>query len=36
MNQVNSIYNDARGFMWFGTGPGRYEGHAFKVYKKIK
>lgn len=34
-NQVNSIYKDARGFMWFGTmaGLNRYDGNKFKIFK---
>lgn len=34
-NQVNSIFKDHRGFMWFGTNSGlnRYDGYAFKTYK---
>lgn len=34
-NQINSIYKDTRGFMWFGTASGlnRYDGYEFKVYK---
>ncbi|MDQ0640523.1 signal transduction histidine kinase/ligand-binding sensor domain-containing protein/DNA-binding response OmpR family regulator [Pedobacter sp. W3I1] len=34
-NQVNAIYKDKRGFMWFGTmaGLNRYDGHEFKVFK---
>ncbi|WP_044220160.1 hybrid sensor histidine kinase/response regulator transcription factor [Chitinophaga pinensis] len=34
-NQVNSIYKDARGFMWFGTmsGLNRYDGYAFKTFR---
>lgn len=33
-NQVNCIYKDAKGFMWFGTmsGLNRYDGSAFKVF----
>lgn len=32
---VRAIHQDARGFMWFGTGDGlnRYDGYDFKVYK---
>jgi signal transduction histidine kinase/ligand-binding sensor domain-containing protein/DNA-binding response OmpR family regulator len=31
---VYSIFQDSRGFMWFGTTAGlcRYDGHTFKVY----
>ncbi|MCR8558345.1 response regulator [Mucilaginibacter sp. BJC16-A38] len=34
-NQVNCIYNDSKGFMWFGTmsGLSRYDGYSFKVFK---
>ncbi|NRF37791.1 hybrid sensor histidine kinase/response regulator transcription factor [Pedobacter foliorum] len=34
-NQVNAIYKDHRGFMWFGTmaGLSRYDGYEFKVFK---
>jgi signal transduction histidine kinase/ligand-binding sensor domain-containing protein/DNA-binding response OmpR family regulator len=34
-NQVNSIYKDARGFMWFGTmsGLNRYDGYGFKIFR---
>lgn len=34
-NQVNCIYKDARGFMWFGTmsGLNRYDGYGFKVFR---
>lgn len=34
-NQVNCIYKDANGFMWFGTTAGlnRYDGYNFKVFK---
>lgn len=34
-NQVNAIYKDHKGFMWFGTQAGlnRYDGHEFKVFK---
>jgi len=33
-NQINAIYKDSRGFMWFGTASGlaRYDGYRFKVY----
>lgn len=33
-NQINSIYKDSRGFMWFGTASGlaRYDGYRFKVF----
>jgi len=34
-NQINCIYRDSRGFMWFGTmsGLNRYDGYNFKVFK---
>ncbi|MFC4212341.1 two-component regulator propeller domain-containing protein [Pedobacter lithocola] len=34
-NQVLSIYQDKKGFMWFGTfsGLNRYDGHKFRVFK---
>lgn len=34
-NQVNCIYKDDRGFMWFGTSSGlnRYDGYKFKIFK---
>ncbi|WP_183579772.1 two-component regulator propeller domain-containing protein [Mucilaginibacter sp. X5P1] len=34
-NQVNCIYKDSEGFMWFGTASGlnRYDGYTFKVFK---
>lgn len=33
-NQVNSIFKDEKGFMWFGTllGLSRYDGYNFKVF----
>ncbi len=36
-NAVTSIYQDARGFMWFGTydGLNRYDGYGFKVYRNV-
>jgi signal transduction histidine kinase/ligand-binding sensor domain-containing protein/DNA-binding response OmpR family regulator len=35
-NQVNCIYKDEKGFMWFGTTSGlnRYDGYRFKVFKR--
>ncbi|WP_235853976.1 two-component regulator propeller domain-containing protein [Mucilaginibacter terrenus] len=35
-NQVNCIFKDQKGFMWFGTTSGlnRYDGHKFKVFKR--
>ncbi len=34
-NQVNAIYKDHKGFMWFGTlvGLNRYDGREFKIFK---
>ncbi|MFD2889181.1 two-component regulator propeller domain-containing protein [Chitinophaga cymbidii] len=34
-NQVNCIYKDAAGFMWFGTmsGLNRYDGYTFRVFR---
>jgi signal transduction histidine kinase/ligand-binding sensor domain-containing protein/DNA-binding response OmpR family regulator len=34
-NQVNCIFKDSEGFMWFGTASGlnRFDGYAFKVFK---
>ena len=34
-NQVNTIYKDSEGFMWFGTlsGLNRYDGYDFKIFK---
>lgn len=34
-NQVNYIYKDSKGFMWFGTASGlnRYDGYDIKVYR---
>jgi signal transduction histidine kinase/ligand-binding sensor domain-containing protein/DNA-binding response OmpR family regulator len=36
-NQINCIYKDSNGFMWFGTTSGlnRYDGYKFKVFKHI-
>lgn len=35
-NQIECIFKDSRGFMWFGTnfGLNRYDGYQFKVYKQ--
>ncbi|MHA4895746.1 hybrid sensor histidine kinase/response regulator transcription factor [Pedobacter sp. PWIIR3] len=35
-NQVNCVYKDKKGFMWFGTTSGlnRYDGNKFKVFKR--
>ncbi len=34
---VTTIYQDSKGFMWFGTDAGlcRYDGQSFKVFKNI-
>jgi len=34
-SHVNTIYEDSRGYMWFGTTDGlnRFDGHEFVVYK---
>jgi len=34
-NQVNCIFKDSKGFMWFGTmsGLNRYDGYSFKIFK---
>jgi signal transduction histidine kinase/ligand-binding sensor domain-containing protein/DNA-binding NarL/FixJ family response regulator len=34
-NQVNAIYKDRKGFLWFGTASGlnRYDGYTCKVFK---
>lgn len=34
-SHVNTIYQDSRGFVWFGTSDGlnRYDGHEIKIYK---
>jgi signal transduction histidine kinase/ligand-binding sensor domain-containing protein/DNA-binding response OmpR family regulator len=34
-NQVNCLYKDEKGFMWFGTTSGlnRYDGYKFKIFK---
>jgi signal transduction histidine kinase/ligand-binding sensor domain-containing protein len=36
-NQVNTIFQDSRGFMWFGTfnGLNKYDGYKFTVYKIV-
>lgn len=36
-NQVNCIYKDKKGFMWFGTlsGLNKYDGYSFKTFKHI-
>lgn len=37
-NQVNTIFKDSKGFMWFGTASGlnRYNGYDTKVYRSHK
>lgn len=37
-NQVNAIYKDSKGFMWFGTASGlnRYDGYDVKIYRNRK
>ena len=37
-SQVNYVYRDSRGFMWFGTAYGlnRYDGYRFKTYYSNK
>ncbi len=34
-NQVNAIYKDSQGFMWFGTAGGlnRYDGYNYRVFR---
>lgn len=34
-NQVNAIFKDSKGFLWFGTmsGLNRYDGYQFKTFK---
>lgn len=36
-NAITCIYQDHRGFMWFGTydGVNRYDGYSFKVFRNI-
>ncbi len=36
-NQINCIFKDSKGFMWFGTTSGlnRYDGYRFRVFKSI-
>jgi ligand-binding sensor domain-containing protein/serine phosphatase RsbU (regulator of sigma subunit) len=36
-SHVNCIFQDKKGFMWFGTRDGlnKYDGYAFTVYKRI-
>jgi ligand-binding sensor domain-containing protein len=37
-SSVYCIFQDSRGFMWFGTGDGlnRFDGYQFEVYKTRK
>ena len=38
-SQINAIYKDSRGFMWFGTAGGglnRYDGYNFKVFRRVE
>lgn len=37
-NQVNAIYKDSHGFMWFGTASGlnRYDGYDIRIYRSQK
>jgi len=37
-SQVNCIYKDSRGFMWFGTvsGLNRYDGYNYKLFQHIE
>ena len=37
-NQVNTIYKDSKGFLWFGTASGlnRYDGYDIKIYRSQK
>lgn len=37
-NQINAIYKDSHGFMWFGTASGlnRYDGYNIKIYRNQK
>ena len=34
-NSINAIFQDSKGFMWFGTPNGlfRYDGYDFKVFR---
>ncbi|MGX5690639.1 hybrid sensor histidine kinase/response regulator transcription factor [Arcticibacter tournemirensis] len=36
-NQVNCIFKDRKGFMWFGTmsGLNRFDGYTFKVFRHV-
>src|SRR4051812_855163 len=37
-NTVNTIFQDSRGFMWFGTqnGLNKYDGNSFTIYKNVE
>ena len=37
-SQVNAIYKDSNGFMWFGTSSGlnRYDGYGIRIYRSRK
>ncbi len=37
-NQINAIFKDSEGFMWFGTASGlnRYDGYDTKIYRSHK
>ena len=37
-SQINTIFKDSRGFMWFGTSSGlnRYDGCRIKVYRSVQ
>lgn len=37
-NQINTIFKDSKGFMWFGTSSGlaRYDGYTFRNFNNIK
>src|SRR5688572_10570992 len=36
-NQINCIYKDKKGFMWFGTmsGLNRFDGYTFKTFRHV-
>ena len=36
-NDINDIYQDSRGLMWFGNNEGlnKYDGYSFTVYKPV-
>jgi signal transduction histidine kinase/ligand-binding sensor domain-containing protein/DNA-binding response OmpR family regulator len=37
-NQINAIFKDSEGFMWFGTASGlvRYDGYCFKIFRNYE